>query len=187
VGNSVTIKVAGDFSAVSRALKEHPRQARLAANHALNRTISTVRKESVTAAATATKVKARLIRKRHATFNSNPRSLTAVAYFHVQPIPAHSLNYPGEARQLKRGGVRAGKHTFKQGFKGVYRRGTRKGKPNIFEFRAGSRTRVVRSMLVIREHGPILIKVGKEVSRQRFLKLFHRDLNYRLKRHAGSV
>lgn len=184
--NAVEISVRGDFRQVSQALKAHPNLARRAASRAINRTLLTVRKEAVREAAKVTKVKARLIRKRMHIFQATPETITGGTYFHTQPIPVHSLSYPGQARQLKRGGVRAGRITFKNSFIGTYRRGKRTGKPSVFEYKKGSKTRVVRSMLVIKQHGYILNKVYGRLARPRFLELFHKDLQYRLKRDAGS-
>lgn len=186
---SLNVRITGDFGAVNRALKQHPGLAHKAASRAINRALSTTRKEAVREASRGARVKARLIRKRIALHKASPKPdrLVGAAYFHTQPIPAHSLTYPKEARALKRGGVRAGQHTFKTSFIGVYRRGKRTGKPNIFHYQAGSKTRVVRTMLVIKQHGKILHKVYGRVARKRFLKLFHADLKYRLKKQAGSL
>lgn len=186
---SLNVRITGDFGAVNRALKKHPGLAHKAASRAINRALLTTRKETVREASRAARVKARLIRKRIALHRASPKPdrLVGAAYFHTQPIPAHSLVYPKEARALKRGGVRAGQHTFKKAFLGVYRRGKRTGKPNIFEYRAGSKTRVVRSLLVIKQHGKILHKVYGRLARKRFLKIFHADLKYRLKKQAGSL
>lgn len=186
---ALNVKITGDFGAVNRALKKHPGLAHKAASRAINRALLTTRKEAVREASRAARVRARLIRKRIALHRASPKpdKLAGAAYFHTQPIPAHSLMYPNEARALKRGGVRAGQHTFRQSFLGVYRRGKRTGKPNIFNYKAGSKTRVVRTMLVIKQHGKILHKVYGRLAGKRFLKLFHADLKYRLKKEAGSL
>lgn len=183
----INISISADFGQVTRALKKHPGLAHKAASRAINRALLTTRKEAVREAAGVARVKARLVRRRIALHKASPDSLVGAAYFHTQPIPAHSLNYPQEARKLKRGGVRAGRHTFKTSFIGVYRRGKRVGKPNIFHYQAGSKTRVVRTMLVIKQHGPILKRVYKRLAQKRFRALFHKDLQYRLKKQAGSL
>lgn len=187
MARGVSINITADFGQVTRALKLHPGLAHKAASRAINRTLSTVRKEAVTEAARATRLRARLIRKRIALHQASPDSLVGAAYFHTQPVPVHSITYPKEATPLKRGGVRAGRLTFRKSFIGVYRRGHRVGKPNVFEYKKGSKTRVVRSMYVIKQHGQILNRVYGRLAKKRFLVLFNRDLEYRLKKQAGSA
>lgn len=89
------------------------KQMRKAEVRALNKTLRWVLKNVVRNISKEAKVAQKLIRQRVRAFKATARNRSGRVWAGLDPIAAHRL---GKVRQLKRGGVRAGRHKFNDAF-----------------------------------------------------------------------
>lgn len=100
------------------------KQMQAAELRALNKTMKWVRTRAVRAVSKEAKVAAKVVRQRIRAFKATKRNRIGRVWAGLAPISASRL---GKARQLKRGGMRVGRYTFKGAFpgkdgKGIFRR-----------------------------------------------------------------
>nr|BDD46291.1 hypothetical protein 11 [Gammaproteobacteria bacterium] len=134
-GLELTINTAGVIT-LADSFGATAKQTRRAEVRALNKTMRWVLKNVVKQVGKEAKLPAKLIRQRIHVFKASAKKRSARIWAGLDPIPAHRL---GKVKQLKRGGARAGRHTFRNAF--VV--GSISGKPVIFQ-RTGEAKRLTR-------------------------------------------
>ena len=89
------------------------KQMRKAEVRALNKTLRWVVKNIIKNIGREAKLPAKLLRQRIRAFKATTRNRSGRVWAGLQPLMAHRL---GAVRQMKRGGVRAGRHRFDNAF-----------------------------------------------------------------------
>lgn len=111
------------------------KQMKRAEVRALNKTMRWVLKNVVKQVGKEAKVAAKLIHQRVRAFKATTRNRRGRVWAGLKPIAAHRL---GKVRQLKRGGVRAGRHKFDDSF--VFT--SKKGNVTVFQRTGESKRRM---------------------------------------------
>ncbi len=183
------VDVRGDFRKVDLDLRVlHPRVIAQASADTMNIQISRIRGRARDSIASATqKIPARLIGKRMGQFRASRRWLKAGCMVRLQPMPVQALIYPEKPSTDPGGGVTAGEAKFAGAWAGVYRKGKRKGKPNVFVGKRGSAKGIARALIMLAPYAPILPKVGERMRAQEFQGHWRNAVAMNLKKYAGTL
>nr|AOH36875.1 hypothetical protein BGP89_11350 [Luteimonas sp. JM171] len=170
-----------DARQLERAPRVVARAWVVAGNRAVRRTTQWARTHGSRAIAQAEQIPVGRIRKRmRGQVQKQPNgSLVGKAWFGLKPMPA---SYAGKPRQLRRGGTRAGKHSWEGGFVATMPN----GHTGIFERMGRSRLPIVETMLHLEKAPDALRPVERQIPEQ-LSKALEQELKYEMLKQQGGA